>query len=258
MKISKQCLLRVTGIAIILTPYILGFSPNPADTSSTTIGIAGGGGSYAVVSRDCSGHVLDVNNYPISDIGVSIDHKVSAFRLGAKAGIASISTPDGDGILRYINPTAGIDTRFFSLQAGPLFTNNFGGYFLGTRGLLGNPTYTGWNGISNGVLYSTMYPSVSLRLGYLDKWYFTSGLYDNLPLISGGGLLDFGIGFHSGDNPASRLWFGLGVCPFDGATLSARGDFPIMHDVLLNLKGNFKSGDATEYCVGIGTTITLH
>ena len=258
MKTSKPFLFRTAGIVFILIPYVLGFSSNPADTSSTTIGLAGGGGSYSVVSRDCSGRVLDIKDHPFSDLGMSIDHKISIVRIGVKAGVASISNSTVDGTLRYINPTIGIDTRYFGLQAGPLFTDEFGGSFFGEAGFRGGPTYSEWNGTSFVQHYSTVYPSGSLRLGYLDDWCFTSGLLDNLPLVSGGGLFDVGVGFHSGDNPASRLWFGLGFFPFDRAILSAKGDFPIMSNVVLNLQGNFKTGDATEYGFAIGTKIILH
>ena len=258
MKFSKYSLLCMSGAAVVLIPYILGFSPNPADSASTTIGIAGGGGSYGVVSRDCSGRAIEVNNYPISDVGVSIDHKMSIFRFGAKAGLASVSSPWGDGTIRYVNPNAGLDSKFIGLQGGALFTNDFGGKFFFERGLFGSLISPGWYGYTGPAQYTTVYPSMSLRLGYLDKWYITTGLYDNLPLISGGGLLDFGIGFHTGLKPNSRWWVGFGIAPFDGAIASLKGDIPLSDDLLLNVKGNFKSGDATEYAFGVGTTILLH
>ena len=259
MKPSISFFLRTGVPLLILLPYMIGFSPNPADSSSTTIGIAGGGGSYSVVSRDCSGRVLDMKDYPFTDFGISVDHKFSAFDIGIKGGIASINSAGGEGTLQYVNPTIGVNTGFLGLQLGPLFTNDFGGSFFTRKGIFGERGYR-YDWSYDGLFtpqYTKVYPTGSLRLGFLDKWYFTTGIYDNLPIISGGGLFDMGIGFHTGDNPASRLWFGVGGLPFDGALLSGKGDFPLSDKLILNLQGNFHTGDATEYCFAIGTKIII-
>ncbi len=257
MKPSKSYFLRTALTLVILIPYIFGFSPNPADSSSTTIGIAAGGGSYAEVSRDCNGRVLDVKNYPFNDVGISVDHKISLFDIGVKGGIASINTSEGEGTLRYVNPTMGINTAFLGLQMGPLFTNDFGGEFFTQKGVFGGSDYYGYYNGSYNPHYTKVYPAGSLRLGFLDKWYFTTGFYDNLPIISGGGLFNMGIGFHTGIHPASRLWFGIGGLPFDGAVFSGKGDIPLTNNVILNLQGNFHAGDATEYTLSAGTKFVI-
>jgi hypothetical protein len=46
---------KIATVVIVLSPYIVAFTPNPTDSSFTEVEFAAGTGSYTIVSRDCNG-----------------------------------------------------------------------------------------------------------------------------------------------------------------------------------------------------------
>jgi len=86
LAVRGLCKLRIALVPLLLFPYLVAFTPNP-DSSYTTLELAAGKGSYARVSRDCSGNVLGATDVPFEDAGISVDHHFSDFRVGAKAGL---------------------------------------------------------------------------------------------------------------------------------------------------------------------------
>ena len=235
MKRSNLWKLKITLVPLLLFPYIVAFSPNP-DSSYTTLEFAVGKGSYARVSRDCSGNVLSVNDIPFEDAGVSVDHHFSSFRVGAKAGIANNGARKifnmAEHSFRYIDPNVGLNTKSFGLDLGALFYG---------------PRYRNSTGAS-------VFPTGALRLGKSDGTYFSFSLANNLPLMTGGGIVDVGIGFNLG-RPNSSLWLGVGALPYDGAVISAKGDIPLSDKVLLNLRGQIGDRESLEYALSVGTKI---
>ena len=240
--------IKTSLIFCFLLPYLMSFSPNPADSSSTTVQFAVGKGSYAIVSRDCSGRVTGVEDVPYTDAGISVDHNVSSVRFGAKAGVYSPTETNSENIVKYINPNIGINTDYVGLDAGAIFLNQDDPF--GNRH---RSSYYYYDSLRINRL--TVYPTGSLRVGYLDSWYFTTSIYNNLPIVTGGGIFDLGVGFNTGEDLRSQLWFGFGVIPFDRPIFSAKGDFPLFDNLILNLRGGFNSGDATEYGLSLGTKI---
>ncbi len=238
----SSCLSLQSGlILLLLLPYIVGFTPNPSDSSATTIQIAVGKGSYARVLRDCSGNV-HVEDIPFVDAGVAVDHYFSAFRVGAKAGIlndaprvftsSEITVTYINAIGTYINPNIGLNTKYFGLDFGGLFSSSRSRYSYG----------------------STIYPTGLLRIGNLDSWYFSSSLANNLPLMTGGGFFDMGLGFHF-EKPNSNLWLGVATGPYEGAVFSLKGDFPMSNKSILNLHGQVGFHETLEYGLSVGTKI---
>lgn len=250
LKISARLYLMV-ALAVTL-PYIIGTSPNPADSSSTSIEVAFGKGSYSHVSRDCNGNVLGVTDYPYTDGGIAIDHDLSSARIGLKAGFYNVGqgvnssssdlygydVPSEARTTYYANPNVGYHEDWLGLDCGiGLFSNDI--------------LETGHSYSGDGV---RVLPSVRLRLGYPDGFHFSTGFADNMPIVSGGGLLDLGCGFPLGP-PGSDLWLGLGVLPYDGFGLNAKGDFPISSAFAIRPGAHIRWGDATEYGLSLGGKI---
>ena len=76
-----------------------------------------------------------------------------------------------------------------------------------------------------------------------------------MPLFSGGGMFDAGIGFH-GEREYSNFWIGLGALPYDGAAFSFRGDIPVSEYMVLNLRGLFAPRQS-EYGLSVGGNIVF-
>ena len=116
---------------IVLFPYIVGFTPNPIDSSTTSVQLAIGSGSYAHVSRDCNGNILGVTDVPFQDAAASIDYETSPLRVGMKVGgIQTAEDKDYQGYIThnagtvyYANPNVGLNTSYLGLDAGLLLFN---------------------------------------------------------------------------------------------------------------------------------------
>jgi hypothetical protein len=242
MKKSTLFVAQVAAPIIVLFPYIVGFTPNPIDSSTTSVQLAIGTGSYAHVSRDCNGNVLGVTDVPFQDAAASVDYEVSPVRVGVKAGgIHTAEDKDYQGYRRYdegtvfyANPNVGLNTSYVGLDAGLLLFNREPGIGRFTN----LPVWTG-----------------RIRLGKLNRWYISTSFDNNMPLFSGGGIFDAGIGFH-GAEANSNFWIGLGAFPYDGAALCVRGDIPTSENMVLNLRGLF-APTYSEYGFSVGGKIVF-
>lgn len=225
MKKSTLFVVQVAAPIMVLFPYIVGFTPNSTDSSTTSVELAIGSGSYAHVSRDCEGKVLGVTDVPFQDAAASVDYETSPVRVGVKAGgIHTAEDKDYQGYKRhdegtifYANPNVGLNTSYVGLDAGVLLFNR-------DRGIGAFDNLPIWTG--------------RIRLGKLNRWYVSTSFDNNMPLFSGGGMIDAGIGFH-GEKAHSNFWIGLGALPYDGAALCVRGDIPTSENMVLNLRGLF-------------------
>lgn len=247
-------MLKILKYSIILgfiNCYIINLNLDPPDTSWTEVQVMGGVGSRGMVSRDCEGNILSAASVPFIDAGVSIDHNFNSFRAGAKAGVFQsfekvydyrteyfgYSGSYQEEITYYVNPNIGLNTKYFGLDGGAVF-------------FLNKDTST--------VLSSSKIvtlPSASLRIGNLNSWYFSANFLNSLPLVSGGGVFDMGLGFNLGQ-PYSNLWLGLGLVPSDIlANLVAKVDIPVSDDIILNFRGRYGSGKAADYGLAAGAKI---
>jgi hypothetical protein len=90
---------------LVLTPYIVGWSP--ADSSFDEYSVGVGTGQYA--AADCSGNT---HRNSFNDAGVKMTHKFEApFRAGLI--VSSFPHPGGSNIIPY--PDLAFDSRYFSL-----------------------------------------------------------------------------------------------------------------------------------------------
>jgi hypothetical protein len=232
---------------LILTPYIVAFHP---DSSSTVIRFGAGIGSYADVTRDCNGNIERVDPVPFTDATIAIDHENAPLHLEARAGIFSedrqvLQTTYTNGyflgstrterqVSTYANPTIGLQWKYFGIDAGCVW---FGG--------------RGPGDLSFG---SRAIPQGSLRIGDREVWYWSMGIFNNEPLVSGGGLIDMGLGF-SLDQRHSTLWLGVGGGVYDGTVYSVKSTIAITDKWLLNLR--VTAGDNAQLAGSIGAGFRL-
>lgn len=239
-------------IVLLLSPYIVGFGPSLQDTSSTHIGLAGGTGSYAVISRDCSGHALRVNDHPFSEAAVSVDHYTPLLHIGLTGGsippdaASELFDIEGPGYfpatlsvaplgrVYYTVPTIGLNTSWFGLDVGLVVP--FG---------------------QQGYRFRTTIPAGSLRLGGRDDWHFLFRMAADSPLITGGpGVYNLGFGWTLGD-PRYPIWVGVGGGPYDGLQYGTQVEFPLGGPVSLRLAGSIGGRETMEYGLSAKTRISF-
>jgi hypothetical protein len=229
---------RKLFIVLFLSPYLVAFTPNPEDTSSTALQLAMGRGSFTDINRDCHGprNIVDV---PFEEAAISIDHFESPMRYGVKAGIVQNEggkksfysiLPEKMERVEYVNPNIGINMQHLGVD-------------IGVISILNKP-YKYPDVILNG----------GVRFGNKDHFYFSSSFLNNVPLVSGGCLYDFGVGFRPWGYPV-QLWTGLGFQPDDGAMFSLKSQIPVAENLSLNVKGQYGLGEMKESGLSLGTTI---
>jgi hypothetical protein len=233
------------AILALLVPYIVGFTPAPEDSASTSLTVAAGGGSYAHVSRDCSGKVLGVENIPFQDVAVGVERRSGMAAYGARAGMFRVEPGSGDGIVRdrgqrswYVNPYIGIEGRDAGVQFGAVILRHTG---------LGEPSPAGRE------FDETPLPSARIRLGQADGLHLLTGFASNMPLGSGGGVYDLGLGFPIGDR--ARGWLGLALVPYEEGAVSTKLEIPVLERLTLNPRFQIRTGDAWEYGLALGGTV---
>jgi hypothetical protein len=83
-------------------------------------------------------------------------------------------------------------------------------------------------------------PSFHLRAGRLDGRYLRISFMESVPLYSGGGYFDIGVGSHF-----SRRWdlyAGLSAAPFDGPGLALRTEYRALPNLAITAKTRLGSG----------------
>jgi hypothetical protein len=229
---------RKIFLVLFLLPYLVAFTPNPEDTSSTALQLAMGRGSFTDINRDCHGpsNIVEV---PFEEAALSIDHFASPMRYGVKAGIIQNEggkksfysiLPEKMERVEYVNPNIGVSTQYVGVDVGLMS--------------IVNKSYKYPDFILNG----------AVRFGNKDGFHFSSSYLNNVPMISGGCFYDFGVGFRPWDYPV-QLWTGLGFQPDDGSMFSLKSEIPVAKNLSLNVKGQYGLGEIKESGLSLGTTI---
>ncbi len=229
---------------LLLLPYIVGIAPNPADSlsgSSTEITLSAGRGSYADVSRDCSGNVLGVSQVPFEDADLTVKHSISVLNVGGSVGVTRIHEDRNYlGYLRsedqtayYVSPMVGLSSRWVGFEMGVL-----------------------WFSQRQQKLEMETSPTFLLRLGPADDLWVSGSYCRNTPLLTGGGILDFGLGFNLG-RPKENLWLGLGTIPFDRLGFIGKLELPLWEHFTLAPRGMFGLSEGGEFGLALGGKITL-
>ena len=222
-----------------MLPFVVGVQGNNKDSTVTNIKLAVGTGSYAYITRGCEGQVISKNKVPFKDLGFSLDHKFKfPVRVGLKGGniwerysLEEVNLQSGTATNFYINPDISLEWKWFGIGAG-LFSAEKDLYWR-DMGLARN------------------LPSGHLRLGS-PQLYLSAHLMESVPLYSGGGYLNFGLG-----GQASRrvsYWLGIGVTgPYDNGGFLIKTNIQVKGNWHLDLAGRLgQSQGISENALSFG------
>jgi len=220
---------------LFLLPLVVGVQVGKNDSTETNIKVAGGAGSYAYITRGCEGQVLTKDKVPFKDFGFSLDHK---FRFPVRVGLRGGNIwernryyPDKRITNSYLNPNLSFEWRRFGIGAGPFFAQK------------DLPTREGGKLRRNSL-------SWHLRLGS-PKLYFSIHMLESVPLYSGGGYINLGLG---GASRKVSYWFGLGIRgPYDTEGFLIKTNFKLKENWYLDLAGRLgQSEGVSESAVSFG------
>lgn len=220
---------KLCAAALLVGPLVVSTNDPARDGSETTLFVAGGGGSYGVITRGCDGPISKAK-VEYADLGASIDHAFEGpARLGIRAG--GFWPQDGPPSNAYINPHAAFDWRLAGVGLG----------FVASRRSF--PFHE-----------DDVEPRVSahVRFGRLDRFYVSSSWFENVPAASGGGYFDIGLGTRARRN--LDLWFGVsGAGPYDGGGVLVKSSWRVSPTFSLALQARLGSSeDIDENAISLG------
>jgi len=227
-------MMRILCGILILLPVAVGVQNNHSDSLFTDLTFGGGAGSYAgryhtryysysPGSGCCGGgggwqDVEHRKKISFQDAGFGIDHRTSEnFGLGFRTGFVKDQRirhyQDNYNTVHLESKTSWIFNPYMSLEGagtgfgiGPVITSN-GLYY---------PSSNSGDHAQDEFVKKVSF-SYHARFGNPKAVYASVSRLENVPLVSGGGYLNYGLGTEA--IPYVSLWVGGSTGPFDGHAL---------------------------------------
>jgi hypothetical protein len=217
------------AVLVAALPVELYLSP---DSSGTSVQVLGGGGRYALISRDCSGEITRSAEASFGEVGVELEHrKANGLTLGVRGTYAS------DEVFEDGTPSSSVRSRDV-LIAEPYVGAEwrrvgFGGGLM----VASEPLHVGGNGGDQEEI--DLAPAAHLRFGDRRGLYASASLFDHIPLFTTG-YLRLGLGY--GGFKRFDGWIGAGGGPQDRGGLV--GDLGFSLDPSWTLGASFRLGQS--------------
>lgn len=231
--------------------------PNHDSTSGggeTRLGVHGSLGRYALIDRGCEGQVLDTHPHEYGEAGLEAVHLFdNDLSVGVRAGAIHEKVTERETSPDYSQFPYRDTTHVTIYDRDNAWVNPSVGY-EGTNGGVGVGVMTARRAFvrHTGTGLKTL-PSFHVRIGPLDRSHLRIAYMESMPLYSGGGYVDIGIGSH-----LSRRWdLYAGVCtgPFDGAGFALRTEYRALPHVAIGARARlgYSEGEA-QNGVALGFT----
>jgi hypothetical protein len=251
--------LKLCSVLMVL-PLVMGVQKQKSDSLYTDLTIGAGGGSYGNTfytrvytpgsGTGCDGggggdytYYEHREKIGYRDGGLGIETTVSKkVKLGLRAGYIQdtrVEVFESDyrtdtKTSYYLNPHLSFEWNYFGFGGGPVVALNDGLYYPSfNEDLYEKYNFNGENGTK------TLLPSFHVRLGNPQYLYASISHLENIPLISGGGYLNYGIGTEA--IPYIFLWAGYGdKKPFEQGSFLFKGGLKLSRSLSLNFA--YRSG----------------
>lgn len=232
--------LTILGALILTFPIAVDAPRDSAGARGhvTTLALAGGTGTYALIARDCEGNPLSRLPVDYRELGGQIDQEITGpLHVGIRGGAFHEEGQDSLAIVTtnsYANPYLAAEWRRVGLGVGAVWSKN---PMRGRQDL------------------ETIPFSAHLRLG-TRRMYVSGEIMEGMPLYSGGGYFAAGVGFR----PAASLdsWIGVSNGPFDGGGVLARANWHMNPRWTLDVNARLGSSESEkENAISVGVTSRL-
>lgn len=238
----------------------VGYYPDSGDSSDINIGIYGGHGQVASVIRDCAGNTLHSESSEFSDVSGVVYYPVSRNRhsvitIGLKGGYWS--APKAGFATRNINGNYGrtIETSISYSYINPnisfeLKKIGFGiGYLNGLQGFT-------FDDFRYGDDIDEIPFTGHVRLGKLNNYYFLFSLQENLPLASGGGYMNIGLGYGKSESVKAFTGLSFGFYESAGFVYQVRFKTKSSFDFDFSLRLG-SAGGKSETAISVGVLFKI-
>jgi len=262
---------RLNQAALLTFVLVLPVSVDAPSRDSTSggetrVSLTGSVGRYALIDRGCEGQVLDTHPHEYSESALEATHVFdNGFAVGVRAGVLREEITDRekytdysgpyprDTVLvyrsdwhnSYVNPTIGYEGRTGAIGVGVITARR--------PFVFGEPDTRAALYGSTGINDTKVWPTFHLRGGRRDGRYLRFAFMESVPLYSGGGYFDLGLGSH-----LSRRWdlyAGLSGGPFDGPGLALQTEYRALPNLAIHAKTRLGSGGG-ENQSGIALGVT--
>jgi hypothetical protein len=204
-----------------------------APSRSTTVRLHAGGGSFALISRGCSGEPPDISEVDYGEVAGEVRHQRDRWVAGLRAGVVGHDYPAGKESTGWINPYVGAEWEWLGLSVG--WFGNEEDFPIGS-------------GLADDIPMSA-----HLRLGALKYPHATFDLASADALYSSGGVLALGAGMRT--SMGHYFWAGVAAEPFDEGGLALRSDLRASErlELLLRVRAGESEGvDEFGASAGLG------
>jgi hypothetical protein len=230
------------GVLLMLLPLQIPLTPD--DSVSTSLQIIGSHGQYAAISRSCEGDVTDKDGLPLTEVGISAQHRVKSWlSVGIDGGVirSKLETEED------VNAETAFKHQNFTYASPHV---DFNASWIGA----GVGAVVAPHGLPfDGEQTEDVLPSFHLRLGKPRIFYFDASLCRSLPLSHG----YFTMGLGSKASKKTNWWVGISGLPYDGAGLLTRVDFRMSPAVQLTTSLRLGTSEGiSENALGIGLRFT--
>ena len=245
---------------VLLAAFPLGIQFGDEDSSSTTIGVSGGGGHYAAILENCEGQTIAKEEREFGEAEVFAAYqkrypgrRAIRLHLGAGAGkFSGASNPElntssidsGEGDFWYIRPGMRFDFSHLGFGLGLLHTSE--------------PLPTGMHDwFSDNESFPEFLPTGTLWVGSLRTVHFDVSFYHDGPLLSSGAVTS-GLGLNLGKR--FDVWAGISdIGPYSAAGFLLRTDVGVTDRLDVGLQGRIGgSNGLDESSFNLGMAYRLH
>jgi hypothetical protein len=238
---NEHCRKGLVSLAVLVLPVeveVPAEAPRDSSGPQVTIDVLGGGGSYAIIPRDCQGQqVAPAIGVPYREAAWAFGVEDPPWRVGVRMGRLWIDHQEGARETTWVNPHVALGWSHLGFGAGP---------FVGASDLprIVDPV--------NPIPYRAAPPlsahlwagarAVNLRLSVMESD----------PLLSGGGYVRYGLRIVPRDR--FDLFAGVSAGPFDEKGLFASLDVPVHErvSILTRIRVGSSAGEReTGFALGL-------
>lgn len=252
--------MRLNMVALLTFAAALPVSveiPNSDTTSAggeTRLGVTGSIGRYALIDRGCEGQVLDTHPHEYGEAGLEAMHLFdNGLSVGVRAGTVREKVTERETGTDYSQYPYRDTTKVTTYDWDNAFVNPSVGYEGANAGVgLGVVTARRSFMRHTGSGLKTL-PSFHVRLGPLDRSHLRVAFMESMPLYSGGGYFDIGVGSHLHRN--WDVYAGLSTGPFDGPGVALRTEYRALPNVAISARTRLgHSGGEAQNGLALGLT----
>ncbi len=250
MRLSQAALLTIV-LALPVSVEV----PNSDSTrggGETRVSVTGSVGRYALIDRGCDGQVLRSHPHDYGEGGLEAVHTMdNGMSVGVRAGVHREKLTERErrtdySTYPYRDTVIVHESDWHNSYVNPAlaYEGTSGGFGMGV--IVARRPFVTTSGSDQWIL-----PSFHARVGRLDGRYLRAAYMESVPLYSGGGYLELGLGAH-----VTRQWdmyAGLSGGPFDGPGLALRTEYRAFPHLAITARTRLgRSGGENQSGVALG------